>query len=409
MRPGSDVEAEAWVLQTDAGRALLAEVAAIARPGPADLMRWRRGADVDRVAAAVRLAEGRRRGVDKFARAGAMWLDPVGLEQATAEPVARHKARRFAESGATLVVDLCSGIGGDTLTLAEFATVLAVDLDPGMNRRARWNAGVYGVESRVAPIRARAEDFARPAGAFVHVDPDRRAVPGRSRAKDLQDYSPGPDFLRWVAREAPGGALKLGPASDFESLCKGPEFEVELVSLGGECKEATAWFGELVTCRRRATRLPGGASWTDRDADGPARMAPIAPPLAWAFAPDPTLGRAGLLDGFARAHGLARLAAGVDLLTGPARVDSPFLAGFEVAESGPLDLKRLASRVLELGLGPLEIKTRALDLTPESVRARLRPISGRPATLLLIGGPGPALALIAFRPDLRPGRACGAC
>ena len=51
------------------------------------------------------------------------------------------------------------------------------------------------------------------------------------------------------------GAIKVGPASDFGKHFAGPEFEVELISLRGECKEATVWFGELVSCRRRATRL----------------------------------------------------------------------------------------------------------------------------------------------------------
>ncbi len=44
------------------------------------------------------------------------------------------------------------------------------------------------------------------------------------------------------------------------------QYEIELVSLRGECKEATVWFGEPVSCLRRATRLPENVTWTDRDA-----------------------------------------------------------------------------------------------------------------------------------------------
>ena len=50
-----------------------------------------------------------------------------------------------------------------------------------------------------------------------------------------------------------------------------PGFEIELISLRGECKEATVWFGELASCRRRATRLPEGVTWTDRDGRGRGR------------------------------------------------------------------------------------------------------------------------------------------
>jgi hypothetical protein len=391
----TDADAEWQVLTTGTGRALLAEVALVARPGPADLTRWRKGASAGWVAAALRLAEGRRRGAAKFRRAGAMWFDPTGLEQATAEPVARHKARRFADA---TVLDLCAGIGGDALALAaEACRVIAVDRDPGMCRRVLWNAGVYEVADRVAPVCARAESFPIAPGMLVHLDPDRRARPA-ARARSLHAYVPGPEFLRALPRSARGGAVKLGPASDFDAHFGGPGFEVELVSLGGECKEATVWFGDLVTCRRRATTLPAGLSWTDRD--GPegvhADPAPLGP---WVFDPDPALVRSGLLDAFAVTHGLHRVAEGVGLLTGAGRVASAFLTAFEVEQVLPLDLKRLRRLVAEQGLGPLEIKPRGLDLRPETLRDQLRPEGARPATLLLVGGPGPARAILARRGD----------
>jgi THUMP domain-like/RNA cap guanine-N2 methyltransferase len=387
---------EALILTTDAGRALLAEVAAVARPGPSDLARWRKLAPAEWVAAALRLVEGRRKGAAKFARADRMWFDPVGVEQATAEAVARHKARRFPEGG--VVVDLCSGIGGDSLALAGSNRVIAVDLDAGMGRRTLWNAGVYEVADRVMAVQSRAESFPIPSGARVHVDPDRRAG-GRKRAKTLSDYSPGLEDLLGLATSTRGGALKLGPSSDFEAHFGGPGFEVEVVSLGGECKEATVWFGDLagIGVRRRATCLPGGATWTDLD--GPALTTHSTGPLeGWAFDPDPSLVRSGLLDGFAAEHGLRRIVAGVDLLTGPDRVESPFLAMFEVVDVFPLDLKVLRREVAARSLGPLEIKTRGLETTPEAYRNQLRPPGPNPATWLLIAGhSGPSRAILARR------------
>ena len=48
------------------------------------------------VRGAFALCELRRRGLVKFSRAAEMWFDRQGLEQATSEPVARHKAGRFS-------------------------------------------------------------------------------------------------------------------------------------------------------------------------------------------------------------------------------------------------------------------------------------------------------------------------
>jgi hypothetical protein len=50
----------------------------------------------------------------------------------------------------------------------------------------------------------------------------------------------------------------------------------------------------------------------------------------WVFDPDPALVRSGLLDAFAVAHGLSRVAEGVDFLTGADRVASAFLTAFAV-------------------------------------------------------------------------------
>ncbi|WP_435018829.1 class I SAM-dependent methyltransferase [Tundrisphaera sp. TA3] len=397
MRTPADAGPEALVLTTDAGLALLAEVADVPRPAPADLARWRKRAEPELVAAALRIAEGRRKARGKFSRADRIWPEAVAVEQATAEPVARHKALRFARIPDAPVADLCCGIGGDAVALAATNAVVAVDLDPGMTRRTVWNAGVYGVGDRVQAECSRAETFPVAPASLVHIDPDRR-VGSKGRAREVRDYVPSTDFLLGLAGRVRGGAIKLGPASDFETIGLG--HELELVSLGGECKEATVWFGDLAEpgVGIRATHLPSGATWTDRDgpASAPRRTAPLD---AWVFDPDPALSRSGLLDGYVASVGLARVGFGVDLLTGPGPVDSPWLAGFAVVESYPLDIKTLRRVVATRGLGPLEIKTKGVELLPEAVRRQLRPEGPNPATLILLGGRDiPSRAILAARP-----------
>ncbi|MGC8638651.1 MAG: class I SAM-dependent methyltransferase [Isosphaeraceae bacterium] len=392
-------EAEAWVLNTNAGLRLLAEVTKVSTPRPADIDRMRGLAVPEAVAAAIRLASCRARARTKFTRAECLWLDPVGLEQATSEVVARHKARRF--QAGSLVVDLCAGIGGDTMAFADRGPVLAVDLDHGMCRRLAWNAAAYEVGDRVLPCQCRAEGFSIPGKAWVHIDPDRR-VKHHVRARSVSDYAPGLAFLQRLSREGRAGAIKLGPASDFSSHFAGPGFEVELISLHGECKEATVWFGAPVRCSRRATVLPEDVTWTDRDGgDQKADRAPIGPISEFLYDPDPALLRSGLLDSFALAHGLYRIAADVDYLTSEKLLVTPFLAAFEVEDVHRLDLKQLRRLVVEQDLGPLEIKVRGLDIAPETLRQQLRARGARPATLILAGGAGPARAILAQRQGTR--------
>jgi hypothetical protein len=381
------VDAEAWVLSTEAGIGLLTEVSLIRSLGPADVARFRKA-----VSAAIRLSPARARAALKFERGAQMWVEATAVEQATAEAVARHKALRFT---CPLVVDLCAGIGGDALALAARADVLAVDHDQGMCRRLSYNAAVYDRASRLLPVRSRAETFVLPEGAWLHLDPDRR-VNRLDRARSLDDYAPGPLFWTAAIEQVAAGAIKLGPASDFARHFVGPKYEVELISLRGECKEATVWFGDLVSCQRRATRLPDNVTWTDRDGPSDA-WASLAPLGAFIFDPDPALLRAGLLDGFAVEHGLGRVADGVDYLTGEADVSSPFVTAFEVVDVGPLDLKRLRKLLAVSAIGSLEIKVRGVEIAPEKLRRQLNLAGERTASLLLFGGQGPARAVLARR------------
>ncbi len=390
--PGVDDEYR--LLTSELGRRLLEDLAAVRTVGPAELDRLRKQAPAGMVSAAVRLTMARRKAAWKFERGGRMWVEPVGVEQATAEPVARHKALRFR--ACPIVVDLCAGIGGDAIALAESSQVVAVDLDPGMCRRLRWNAEVYEVADNVLAVRARAESFPIPAGARIHLDPDRRSHRDR-RARALEDYAPGPAFWASMIDRMLGGAIKLSPAADFARLFPpGSGCEIELISLRGECKEATVWFGELADCRRRATRLPEWETWTDRDNIDPEPPG-VSPLSDWIFDPDPSLIRAGLLDGFARTHRLARVTEGVDYLTGPEPVDSSFLSAFAVSEISSLDLKHMRRMIERHHIGTLEIKVRGVDLAPEALRARLKPRGSESATLLIVGGPGPARAVLARR------------
>ncbi|RMG40863.1 MAG: class I SAM-dependent methyltransferase, partial [Planctomycetota bacterium] len=82
----------------------------------------------DLVRAAVELIQARQRARGKFSRADRMWFDRRGVEQATDELIARRKAERFAAHPE--VVDLCCGVGGDTIALAQRTGVVAVDESP---------------------------------------------------------------------------------------------------------------------------------------------------------------------------------------------------------------------------------------------------------------------------------------
>jgi len=339
------------------------------------------------VRGAFALCELRRKAVSKFSHAAQMWFDRQGLEQATSESVARHKARRFQGP----VFDLCCGIGGDSVALAERGHVTAVDSNPIACQRTMWNAEVYGVAPQLTVL---CQDVAvtDPREALVHIDPDRRAQ-ATGRAVRVEDYLPGLEALQEMTRTFRGGAIKLSPAANFGG--KFSDVEIELVSLAGECKEATIWFGELRGNESwRATVLPSGETLAGEPLD---HTVAISPPLGFVYDPDPAVVRAGLVDAAAERLSLTRLDPAEEYLTGPSCVASAFVRAFEILAELPNNLTDIRGYFRTSDFGQVEIKCRHIPIVAEDIRRRL-PLNGnQPAVLIFARLAGRSRALVCRR------------
>ncbi|MFN0054120.1 MAG: THUMP-like domain-containing protein [Planctomycetales bacterium] len=338
---------------------------------------------------ALALCELRRQARGKFTRAAQMWFDRVGLEQATSEPVARHKAQRFR--GRQLIADLCCGIGGDTLALAQESPVVAWDQNPVACQRAAWNAAIYDIADRATFRSAGVEEF-DPSGWCVHLDPDRRAR-GGARAVRIEDYVPDLEFMRKLMESSRGGAIKLSPACNFGG--KFPDAEVELVSWQGECKEATIWFGELrESADWRATVLPSGESLAGNPLD---YESCLAEPAQFVFDPDPAVVRAGMVDAAAQQLGLHRLDLQEEYLTGPEPTASPFVQAFELLANLPNNATEIRRYFRTSEAGQVEIKCRHVPIDAATVRRKL-PLPGhQPYVLIFARIAGRTRALVCRR------------
>ena len=364
--------------------------------------RLRRSYPDDLVRAALSLVELRRRARVKFSRADRMWFDRTGLEQATPEPVARHKARRFAEASVEgEVFDLCCGIGGDASWIAQSRRVIAIDRRAAAVWRTRANAAVYGsadrVETRLAD--ATAVDLT---GGLVHVDPDRRTT-GRKTVR-IEESEPGLEFLQSLPERAAGGAIKLSPAANFGG--KFPECEVELVSLNGECREATIWFGALrgaeTLFRATVLRTPSpfdletvasttltGDPWTARGE--------VVPLRRYLLDPDPAVVRAGLVDVCAETLAVGRLDPAEEYLTADEMPDSPLVTPFEVVAELSNNDREIRAYFRASQIGQLEIKCRHVPVDVEALRKKLPLPGSEPAVLFFVRTGGRTRAVVARR------------
>ena len=273
---------------------------------------------------AVSLYETRQRGRERLPHADHLWLTRTGLEQATTWDVAVHKAKRFKDQ--STMADLCCGIGIDTAALSKNTSVLAIDSSSSMVRRATWNSEILGNPSQVT---GEVDDVTCREWTdwFVHADPDRRGDRPRP-TRHLEAYLPDIQWMQRLVETARGGAIKVGPASNWPQHFATSSCEIELISLAGECREATIWFGELAgQLSRRATNLTTGESLAGDPSLASRKIAPLD---AFICEPDPAVIRAGLLETLAENLSFSRIDYEEEYLTASQKPQTSLVTPFAV-------------------------------------------------------------------------------
>ena len=371
------------------GRELLAGLPA-GPLDPADQLRLgtrlRRRHPAELVAAALAQRELRERAAAKFALAGRMWFTREGLEQASAEPLARHRAARYA--GADRVADLCCGIGGDLSALAPGRAALGVDLDPLHLRMARENARVHGA-GEVAAACADVQILRLPRSLAVFVDPARRA--GGRRLPAGESRPPLAWCLELAGRVAAVG-IKAAPGLPLDRVP--PGWEVELLADRRELKEAVLWSPALATTGRRATVFPGPATLAAEPRSTGAAAVPCGPPGAYLLDPSPAVTRAGLVEDLARDLGAWKLDPQIAFLSADQPLRSPFGRLLAVHASLPWHLKRLREVLRQRGVGAVEVRKRGSAVDVDDLTARLRLRGDARAVVVLTRVAGHPWALV---------------
>ena len=325
---------------------------------------------------------------------GWLWTADA-LEQATALPVARHRAARLAAvAGDRVVADVTCSVGVETAVLsAVLDRVLGSDLDPVRLAMARANLP----DARL--VRADALAPAVRPGAVLVADPARRTSSGR-RVRRPEEMTPPLDVLARVRerrfpdvrcrqRDFPGTDLVVSTAPGLDVGLVPWAREVELVSLDGRVREAALWSAGLVDDpgghadrgpTRRATVLSTRTesyALTDADDD----TCPVRDVGAFLVDPDGAVVRAGLVRQFAARHGLGQLDEHLAYLTGDE--PPPLGRAFRVLEHGPYAEKALRQVLRRREVGRVEILVRGLDVDPDRLRPRLKLAGPHAATVVL--------------------------
>ncbi|MDQ2791527.1 MAG: class I SAM-dependent methyltransferase [Actinomycetota bacterium] len=332
----------------------------------------RRDYPAELVTAALAQHELRHRGAGKFTRAHRMYFTRAGLEQATAEVIARHRAARFA--GTLRVADLCCGIGGDLIALAAGREVVAVDRDPLHLRMAALNAEVYGVGDAVTHVHADVRDVDLSSVDAVFVDPARRARGHRMRTGDSE---PPLSWSTSLVDRVEAVGIKAAPGIARDAVPAG--WEVEFIADRRDLKEAALWSPALAAGTSRATILPQGHVLLPIPGEEVAHR----DPGAFLLDPNPAVTRAGLVEDLARSLGAWKIDPQIAFLSSDQPLHTPFARTLRVLDSGPWEQKALRARLRALDIGSVDIRRRGLAGDVDDLRRQLKLRGTQRATLVM--------------------------
>jgi len=328
------------------------------------LTKLRKEYAAEAAAAALTMARLQQKATSKFGD-DAFRLLFIGdaLEQASHPLVRAYRARQVR--GKTLL-DVCCGIGADSLTFAEAGIVtLGVDIDPVRIAVARHNATMLGIENALFEVQDVTQGI--PDGyEIIFFDPARRDETGR-RIFDVEAYQPPLSLIQsWQGDQI---MVKLSPGVKREQLTSYPG-KVEFISVQGELKEAVLHYGDVPSSPHATLLTLDGAIYHWHETMLP--DVPVRAPLGWLVEPDPALIRAGLVQAVATQWNGSLLDETIAYFTTPHQLESPWVRSWEILDWMPFQLKRLRAYLREHHVGHITVKKRGFAMQPEELIARLK-------------------------------------
>ncbi len=361
---------------------------------PNQFVRLRDEVGVDRAGILVAQTELKQRAMEKFPRAQQLFFTEIGLQQSTDIAIATFKATQLQHDypAVTHVTDLCCGIGGDLMALANSFDVTGVDIDPTTAWIAEHNANVTRTTGHVEMLAIDARTANLESTGWVHLDPDRRGDGQRHTA--LEGYCPGPSFIEnlLTQRDKRGLSIKLAPATQVPEHWHSEMACCQWIQSRGECRQQHAIFS--ATSQPRTTQAigvtsAGTAGWVFSVASNKlhdrSNVTIAKTCQTYIYEPAPAIRAAGLSSSWAQQYQLEAIHRRFSYYTSNEQLTPSGGSRFQVVEEMTFDRKQIKQWLKARSIGHLEIKKQGLSFSPSELRKQLQPQGNNQITLIILG------------------------
>ncbi len=347
---------------------------------------------IEIVSTVISLLTLREKARDKFTLADRMFFTREGLEQSTSENVAKCRASHFPEN--IRILDLCCGIGADSMQLADEREVVSIDIQPELAFCAKHNRYIKHPHQIPKVICADVQSLPLKADA-AFFDPSRR-INGK-RTRNWDDYSPPLYFFERISQDIPNTCVKLSPGMSDQEL-EVLNGRLEFISENGECKEITLWRGEFgPTSPHSATliRVNQGGTQIERlersDDCSPTKVVPIN---AWLHEPDPAIIKGGLIPELSQVLSAGRINERSIWLTTEQYIQTPFAKSYHLIERLPYNLRNLRKSLRRLNAKASVVKCRGTPFHAEDILPALKGLGDTPVIIIITPIPDGLEAMI---------------
>ena len=321
----------------------------------------------------IKLATLRKRASQKFSQAHRMYFSERSLEQATSEIIALYKASIIEKwissfNKSACYIDLCCGIGSDSLFMAPKTETLGFDIDPGLVSFANANAKLLNNNARFQCKDVTKQEL--PQNTVVHIDPDRRV---NSKTTSIEYFQPGLEFLeKLIALEQPV-AIKLAPATSVPDTWK-HRATIEWIGHQRESKQQVAWFGfedptiqnENRSKSNRLVTIIENHSFQIADQfkfneEREFQTPQITAVGKYLYEPHSAVLSARAENHLAVEHELKAISNKNCYLTSDVRIERSAIAGFEVLDCLPMKCRTVQTELERIGAFIDELKYRSIE------------------------------------------------